>query len=331
MIIVHNEAGLGNQMMDWAEYYILKKNNPEQEVYLENVLFDIEECKNTVSMWNGYELDTLFSLESRTQNIKELLGENYVDFANYIRESKFWKDDWNYPKPIIKWLQDNLDISIRNCCSGGLGLGSISNRIKKKVRRIFNPVYNVKDYNYRLNEGNWYCGHSFPLLDVKYDYDEIFREELLDIFKFPQITIDDGKNYCIINKIYNTMSVGIHIRRGDLLVYNGKFYSNGYFEKAVDYIRGHVHNPIWFVFSDESSRDWCLENYSSIGLHDEDDIVFVEGNSGRNNYKDLQLLSSCKHQIITNSSFGWWGSYLNKYSDKITISPTGTFKTKVGL
>ena len=333
MIIVHNESGLGNQMMDWAEYYMIKKLNPEHEVLLENVLFDIDECKETVSMWNGYELDKIFNLEDNTDNLRNWLGEkDYASLVNYVRNSRFWLDDWDYPRPIRKWLSQNLGIKIVNCCRGGLGQRkSFPVRLRKRVKAIFNPLFDVRGVNYTFPQGNYYCGHSFPLLQLTKNYDNMFRDDILKIFQFPPIQSTDESNYGLYQSIVSNLSVGIHIRRGDLLVYNGVYYNNNYFPKAVNYIRHYVEKPLWFVFSDEFSRQWCVDNYESLGFTKNDEIVFVKGNIGPNSYKDMQLLSLCKHQIITNSSFGWWACYLNQYQDKITISPAGTFKTTLGL
>lgn len=60
MIIVHIEGGLGNQMMDYAEYFILKKLNPNHACYLETVYYEMEESFSVISKWNGYELDKVF-------------------------------------------------------------------------------------------------------------------------------------------------------------------------------------------------------------------------------------------------------------------------------
>ena len=62
MIIVHIEGGLGNQMMDYAEYFILKKLNPNHACYLETVYYEMEESFSVISKWNGYELDKVFNI-----------------------------------------------------------------------------------------------------------------------------------------------------------------------------------------------------------------------------------------------------------------------------
>lgn len=333
MIIVHNEAGLGNQMMDYAEYYILKKLNPDQDVYLENILFSIDECHSVVSMWNGYELNKIFKLDTKTDNLSSIMSpSSYNKLIDYVRKSKFWTDDWNYPRAVTKGLESVLGIKFINCCNGGLGQKlPIHKKWKKKIERFFNPVLNIKEEKYHLqSDRNYYCGHSFPLLDNSFDFSE-YREDILDLFTFPIVEEGDTYNYSIMNDISKQTSVGIHIRRGDCLVYNGQYYENGYFRKAVKYIKEHVEAPVFYIFSEESARDWCNANLNVIGLDKSDKYIFVKNNLDFKSYIDMQLMSMCKHCIITNSSFGWWACYLNKNENKITISPRGTFPTTISV
>lgn len=333
MIIVHNEAGLGNQMMDYAEYYIMKKLNPHQDVYLEKVLFDIEECQGTVSMWNGYELNNIFNLDEETDYLENVIGTNtYKEFVEYVRNSKFWEKDWNYPKPIVEFLNKTFYSNFVNCCSGGLGTNkNIWERVYWKIYRKLHPLYDIKQSGYIVDNQDYYCGHSFPLLSEEFDFDYM-RKDFLRIFKFPEIDINDIRNYEYMVNIKNSEeSCGIHIRRGDLLVYNSQYYANGYFYNAINYIKSHKKNVSFYIFSDQYSRDWAMSNKEVLGLNENDEVIFVEGNDSQNSFRDMQLLSLCKHQIITNSSFGWWASYLNTYDDKITISPQGTFKTTIQL
>lgn len=119
MIVVHIEAGLGNQMMDYAEYYIIKRENPHQECYIENVLYDIEECSSIVSMWNGYELDRIFSLNTLNENISSTFRLDYQLFVDSVRKSEFWLKDWSYPSAVIKALKNITGKRFINCCNGG--------------------------------------------------------------------------------------------------------------------------------------------------------------------------------------------------------------------
>ena len=70
MKIIHIESGLGNQMLSYCEYLAIKKANPTDDCYIENIIFDIKECNEVIKQWNGYELDQIFNINA--PNIREL-------------------------------------------------------------------------------------------------------------------------------------------------------------------------------------------------------------------------------------------------------------------
>lgn len=127
--------------------------------------------------------------------------------------------------------------------------------------------------------------------------------------------------------LQHTNSVAIHARRGDLLGCNGHLYKYGYFKRAIRFIRQKVENPVFVFFCDSDSLTWCENNLSLFGLRTWDTIRFVHWNKGTESYMDMQLMTQCKHAIITFSSFGWWGAYLNQNPEKITISPDPDINT----
>ena len=76
-------------------------------------------------------------------------------------------------------------------------------------------------------------------------------------------------------------------------------------------------NPYFFIFSNDI--EWCQENIKL------ENSYYVDWNTGENSYKDMQLMSLCKHNIIPNSTFSWWGAWLNKNPNKIVIAPEKWF------
>jgi len=149
---------------------------------------------------------------------------------------------------------------------------------------------------------------------------ELLRDEIIASFQFPVIT--ERKNEEMKKLINSTNSVAIHARRGDMLKANGYCYKYGYFRRAISYIKKHISKPVFIFFSDPGSVEWCKDNESIFGLDFlKDEVYFVDWNDSSNSFRDMQLMAMCKHNIITNSSFGWWGAYLNNNSDKITCSP----------
>jgi hypothetical protein len=78
-------------------------------------------------------------------------------------------------------------------------------------------------------------------------------------------------------------------------------------------------SPHFFVFSDDI--DWVEQQLSGLVPN----ITFVKGNSDSKNWIDMMLMSNCKHHIIANSTYSWWGAWLNQNSNKIVIAPKKWF------
>jgi len=147
-------------------------------------------------------------------------------------------------------------------------------------------------------------------------YFKPIRRELLESFH-SSIPLDE-KNQHILDKILETNSVSIHVRRGDYVTLECAKNFHGtcsleYYEKAIKYIAKKVKNPHFFLFSDDI--DWVIKN-----LKIEHPFTVVDFNQGKG-WLDLNLMKSCKHNILANSSFSWWGAWLNANPSKIVIAP----------
>jgi hypothetical protein len=94
-----------------------------------------------------------------------------------------------------------------------------------------------------------------------------------------------------------------------------------YYKRGVDYIASKYPNPKLFIFSDDIQ--WAKTNWDLPY-----ETVFVNNNSGDKSYEDMRLMSMCKHNIIANSSFSWWGAWLNDNKEKIVIAPEKWFNDK---
>lgn len=212
-----------------------------------------------------------------------------------------------------------------------------NSRIVYDIKRLTRPLYqdwyrkrmDVTDKIFVRSKENIYAGQMLGLRNYGANI-EFVKEELLNSFKFPEIT--EEKNMKILDVICKTNSVAIHARRGDMLQSNWYCYKYGYFKRAVKYVKKNVDNPVFFFFCDTGSIEWCKENENIFGLDfTKDKVWFIDWNIGRKYYRDMQLMSYCKHNIITNSSFGWWGAYLNQNPSKITISPNVWNNTTVHM
>ena len=121
--------------------------------------------------------------------------------------------------------------------------------------------------------------------------------------------------YAYLENIEKSNSVSLHVRRGDYL--NSKnigVLGVDYYTKAIDYIRQNVENPTFYIFSDD--LEWCKDSLGFL-----DDCIYVDRT--QTEIEDLKLMSFCRHNIIANSSFSWWGAWLNQNPNKIVIAPKG--------
>ncbi len=159
--------------------------------------------------------------------------------------------------------------------------------------------------------GHWQSEKYFE------DVADLIRSELQDFSCF------DNRDKDVVNKIKNTNSVAIHVRRGDYVTSPDAAATHGicplsYYAKAVKFISKKVNNPCYFIFSDDP--DWAMNNLKTVGGE-----VFIMRNNLDNPIVDLNLMALCKHQIIANSSFSWWGAWLNTNPMKIVIAPKQWF------
>ncbi len=134
----------------------------------------------------------------------------------------------------------------------------------------------------------------------------------------------DAPNVALLREIENMPSVSVHIRRGDYV--NSNFHRSltfdDYYIPAIKEINKRENNPHFFIFSDEP--EFVKAGFASSDINK----TIVDINQGNRSYLDLTLMSRCKHNIIANSSFSWWGAWLNPYASKIVIAPAQWFEGK---
>jgi Glycosyl transferase family 11 len=131
-------------------------------------------------------------------------------------------------------------------------------------------------------------------------------------FRFPALA--DEVNISMLKKIKDCNSVSIHIRRGDYLSPGiSASIGTAYYNEAIQYISSKITSPVFFIFSDDI--EWAKKNIQAA------EKEFISWNKGSNSYIDMLLMSHCKHNIIANSSFSWWGAWLNNNTEKMVIAP----------
>lgn len=156
-------------------------------------------------------------------------------------------------------------------------------------------------------EGNWASEKYFV------DITEIIRQEFTlknDLSAFSK---------SISTHIQETESVSLHIRRGDYVSSPGVsqrfgFLGLDYYSSAIARLVESVKHPTFFVFSDDIA--WVKENLAM-----ECPVEYISRENGEMEYEDLALMRKCKHHIIANSTFSWWGAWLGENQNKIVIAP----------
>jgi hypothetical protein len=231
---------------------------------------------------NGFELGNVFNISYKTSILNNLL---YLIFR-LLGMKKLPI----ISKPIIKGL---------NFC--GIRL----------VNEVENYDFDEKLIKSRKGITFYYGGwHS-----EKY-FVEI-NDEIRQVFKFQPFD-NDINTYNILKNIKEANSVSVHIRRGDFLNdINMKTYGSvcnkDYFLNAMKQMRSMIDKPHFYIFSNDIN--WVIENFQF------NDVTIIDFNKDRASWKDMYLISNCKHHINSNSTFSWWGSYLNNNNNKKVIVP----------
>lgn len=203
--------------------------------------------------------------------------------------------------------------------------------LRKHIKNSFFGlnVYGEKDFNYekRFEEitDNTYIYGFFQ--SHKYINPEVVKK----YFTFK--AAPDEKNARLIKDMKARDSVSLHIRRGDYVqkkryagVYN--HLDLNHYSRALEIVAKKLETPVVYVFSDDIN--WARENLTfkncPLCLKKGARFEFVSHNTGEKSYEDLRLMSNCKHNIIANSSFSWWGAYLNENPQKIVAAPKKWFQ-----
>jgi len=202
------------------------------------------------------------------------------------------------------------------------GIDTYKNNLFSKLKfdnlsqNIFNYKYSEPSFNYTeipVFQGNIHLNGYFQ--SEKYFKD--YKDEILDLFYFDDLTKNLIKQK--YSNLLNNDTCSIHIRRGDYLN-----FPDIHPTQPIEYYRNSIlkfdSNTNFLIFSDDI--EWCKNNLSNVFGN----FTFIEGNT---DYQDLYLMSLCNNNIICNSTFSWWGAWLNNNSSKKVIVPSMWFGPKL--
>lgn len=189
---------------------------------------------------------------------------------------------------------------------------------------IYKSTLYRKLNNAKLNNTNFFEQEGFHFSEIPYSenlkivgffqsekYFIDYKVQIIDLFE-----PNDGIISYINNKygdILSKKTCSLHVRHGDYLLLSNNHppLQMKYYEEAMKYFDN---DTLFVVFSDDI--DWCKSVFKG------DNFVFIENEE---DYIDIYLMSLCKNNIIANSSFSWWGSWLNKNENKKVIAPSKWF------
>ena len=282
MKIVQIRGGLGNQMFQYAFATALQQKFPK-----ETVMIDIQPFKYPI--------------------VKSFLGDNFYHNGYEI--------EWVFSNAMLpkatRWNIAKVSYYIPNYI-----LFRIARRVLPKRRKeylqttkdayIFDS-HVLSDENLSYYEGYWFSPKYF----------DFCKRTIWDVFKFrPFDTVENKELGKLIDQ---ENSITIHVRRGDFLNIPSlrDICTLSYYENAIQKAKSMVNNPVFFIFS--SDQEWCRTNLTDVLAGSK--VLFVSNNFGVNSYRDMQLMSMARCNILANSSFSWWAAYLNRRIDHVTIVP----------
>lgn len=195
-----------------------------------------------------------------------------------------------------------------------LGFSRDAGHIHEEAHFHFDPAFlHLPDNTYLT--GYWQSEKYFN--DIK----EMIRREFT--VRLPL----GGGDRSVADRIQAVNSVSLHIRRGDFIEDEGtrrihETCGIEYYDKCIETIRRLVNTPHLFVFSDDPA--WAKKN-----LVPAVSMEIIEHNLPDRGYEDMRLMTMCKHHIIANSTFSWWGAWLGNNEDKIVLAPRQWFNTSM--
>lgn len=185
-------------------------------------------------------------------------------------------------------------------------------KFKPSLILCTDKVYQFSPYVYKSKKpylmGDWLSPHYFN------DIEEIIRKT----YRFVSIS---SQNLRTSTCMQACNSVSVHIRRGDYLnLPNYCVCDEMYYHKAIQYVMKKVDNPVFYVFSNDPS--WGKSFMKQFDVR----FIIVDWNQGQESYQDMFLMTQSKHNIIANSTFSWWGAWLNQNINKIVVAPKYWFR-----
>jgi hypothetical protein len=289
MKIINIDGGLGNQMFKYAFALVLKQEHPNQKILIDSRLCRWRRPKTHT----GYELNRLFNLELTEASIWQIfiVSKRAFGIILYKINKKLYSNylSYFYDKKDVNYIEDYSALSIFN----------------KDL------LLNKESLYYDVSVQSW-------------QYYAKYREILLKAFTFKESIDFDNEN--IVNEMRGCNSVAIHFRFGDYLkLKEFNVCTKDYYQIALNYINSKFSLLNYYIFTNDIEY-FNTEFRDSLDFRG-GNIKIINKNQETDSYKDLILMNNCKCLILANSSFSWWGAWLNNRSDSVCVAPKRWFLT----
>lgn len=288
MVAVQLSGGLGNQMFEYALYLKLKSMGKEVKI-------DDFTCYGEQELQRTNQLFVFgVSYERLSKEEYEKLTDSSMAVADRLRRKLFGRRDLSYREASC-----NFDPAVLErepaLLTGYFQSEQYFSDIKDEVREAFR-------FRLKNAEGNG-AGEA---------------DETSGIVLAPE-------QKELLSRIQSCEAVSVHIRRGDYLSAQnqamfGGICDDAYYDRAIAEMKRRLPGAVFFFFSNDT--DWVKAHYQG------ENYVVAEGNGEDAGFLDLFLMSRCRHHIMANSSFSWWGAWLDDNPDKIVIAPKKWFNDR---
>lgn len=319
MIIVRLEGGLGNQMFEYAMARRLA------EKHLSSLKLDVSWFET--QKLRQYKLQCFNIREEFATSVEvDAIVGNYsilkwlsLKIANKLGFDRLSEEDretklsisaiiYGHNYNFFKWWLARIKHKA-GFHRSVIGLHQEGRYLREKYFHFDSTLLNAPDCIYL--DGFWQSEKYFS------DIEGILRQE------FALKNTQTALFHQIAEKIEGTRSVSLHVRRGDMANHPETNRLHGtcsldYYDSAIEYIVERIEQPHFFIFSDDP--DWVKEK---LKLNFRSTVVSC-GNLFPD-YEEMHLMSQCQHHITANSSFSWWGAWLNPKTDKLVVVPNNWF------
>ena len=283
MNVIKFKGGLGNQMFQYALYLNFVKNKRKVKIDIRSYQMGKD------YLHNGFELSKVFELD-KSFEIRDLaVNSNFQDTNRFL----------NFRAWLGRLMFKNSNILIKH-----------THYIENNYSEFINEVLDFKNV---YLDGYWQSEKYFKLIS----------KDLRTAFQWKKISL---KNLNLAKKMQKENSVSLHIRRIDKikkfkdiiyrikLLFITRLATKQYYKNAVKLMSNKVESPIFYIFTD--NPDWVKKKFD-LGSK----FILIDWNQGNKSCEDMFLMSMCKHNIISISTFSWWAAWLNNNVNKIVISP----------